>query len=1310
MKEPSLPSETPSCPGGAAAAPSLPLPPPPIPDHELLRCIGRGAYGEVWLARSVTGAFRAVKIVRRSSFDHERPFEREFEGILKFEPISRTHDSQVDILHVGRGEEYFYYVMELADDQATGGQINPDNYQPRTLKSDLHFRNRLAFEQCITVGIALSTALEHLHQNGLVHRDVKPSNIIFVNGVAKLADIGLVTGLDTTRSYVGTEGFAAPEGPGSPQADLFSLGKVLYEMSTGKDRQEFPALPTNLREHPEREGLVELNAVITGACRHDPRDRYPNSGAMRADLELLQSGKSLARLRRTEHRLRLVSRAGAVVTALVVLVLTAWFYQRTQTREARELAERNRKLAAEKSALADENRENLYAADINLAQQALASDNLKLALELLQKHVPKPGERDLRGFEWRYLWKQCRSDELFSLQGHENTVPSVAFSPDGRRLVTGGYDGTVRIWDLAARSNLMILDPAARLLRQTEKTNQRQPEQQRTELRLRAEYQTASPLGHEGRVQAVSFSAQGDLLVAACNSHAYVWNTKSFQSIRELPNGILARFSPNGKFLVLATTNHLNLWDTGTWNALKLIDVGEVPIFVAQRKGMVAFSPDGRRLAVVLKDGLKLLSVPALEEMAVLHEDMPPVRFVSFSPNGQTVATSEHGQNVKLWDVETLQEIRVISGHSDSVCAAVFSPDGTKLATCSQDQTVKLWEVHSGKLIRTFRGHANQVWDVAFSPDGTLLASVGKEGIVKVWNATELASGNSELLDGFPLGFTADGKLMALIDGSVYAVEAETLKRISEVGLASFHFFLKDSIASDGNTALWPRGEDGLILDVFDLNRRRLICAIENPTGLYMRELIAPKRQLLATSTNNYTLLWQLPEGSKRFVLTNAFYLRSGSFSPDETMLATSEESSGVRVWKIDSDRVRRLSKFGGAKLRAQVWAFSPDSKMLAVGEYDGDISLWEPRLGHRLATLTAHRGIIRAVSFSPDGRTLASVGDDRHFRLWHVKTQRELLRFDLPPEHDARWHSCFFSPNGQALVYSLPRPGKKHLSRVLFAPSLDEIALEEGTELAKPKDPISWHVRGTVLVKRDRLENAVQAFGEAIEQCAEQSHLHALRASALAHRSQVFKSLGRLAEAGADNCAALEIPVRDPHVPARLVDLSAYFTDSLDRDSVDRLIPFVAKFPGLPRGRQKLPGAPEVEFDLRGIIQLNYEADRPGIPHEVQGISVRQKCRRLQFLHGTYRWNGQDELDGAVVAIYVIHYAEGQREEIPIYSGNDLQRSRGATVAWEQEGSKQLFTKSWKNPHPEIEIQTMDFISKMTQCAPFLVAITAEP
>src|SRR5256885_13426832 len=155
-----------------AQAEAIPAQPPRIPDHELLRCMGRGAYGEVWLARSVLGEYRAVKVVYRKNFEHERPYEREFQGIQKFEPISRTDESQVDVLHVGRDEEagYFYYVMELADDASDGSRkenlpgekgtaapaLDPVRYVPHTLKHDLYRQTRLPVEQCINVGLALT--------------------------------------------------------------------------------------------------------------------------------------------------------------------------------------------------------------------------------------------------------------------------------------------------------------------------------------------------------------------------------------------------------------------------------------------------------------------------------------------------------------------------------------------------------------------------------------------------------------------------------------------------------------------------------------------------------------------------------------------------------------------------------------------------------------------------------------------------------------------------------------------------------------------------------------------------------------------------------------------------------------------------------------------------------------------------------------------------------------------------------------------------------------------------------------------------
>src|SRR5215471_7048148 len=232
-------------------------PAPIIPDHEIVRCIGQGSYGEVWLARNAVGTWRAVKVVYRQNFKDARPYEREFAGIQSYEPISRSNDGLIDVLQIGRNdaEGYFYYVMEMADaaesdvqsPQLSGTSRSKDDrvfdcesYVPKTLSREIQQRGRLTYEECLTLGLTLNLALGHLHRHGLIHRDVKPSNIIFVNGVPKLTDIGLVTDVAGAQSFVGTEGFIPPEGPNSPQADLYALGKVLYEASMGKDRHEFP--------------------------------------------------------------------------------------------------------------------------------------------------------------------------------------------------------------------------------------------------------------------------------------------------------------------------------------------------------------------------------------------------------------------------------------------------------------------------------------------------------------------------------------------------------------------------------------------------------------------------------------------------------------------------------------------------------------------------------------------------------------------------------------------------------------------------------------------------------------------------------------------------------------------------------------------------------------------------------------------------------------------------------------------------------------------------------------------------------------
>src|SRR6266511_1032996 len=195
---PREPTNAPAAEGTSPGSAVLGRDRPPIPDYELQRCIGHGSYGEVWLARNVFGAYRAVRIVYRRAFTDDRPFHREFEGIKRFEPISRSHPSQLAILHVGKNDEagYFFYVMELADSVSVSGVSRPGSgenikcgaalprdprreildsrgYVPHTLRWDLEQHGRLPMAMCVEIGQVLATALANLHQHGLVHRDVK---------------------------------------------------------------------------------------------------------------------------------------------------------------------------------------------------------------------------------------------------------------------------------------------------------------------------------------------------------------------------------------------------------------------------------------------------------------------------------------------------------------------------------------------------------------------------------------------------------------------------------------------------------------------------------------------------------------------------------------------------------------------------------------------------------------------------------------------------------------------------------------------------------------------------------------------------------------------------------------------------------------------------------------------------------------------------------------------------------------------------------------------------------------------------------
>ncbi|PYK96802.1 MAG: hypothetical protein DME19_18505 [Verrucomicrobia bacterium] len=669
--------------------------PPPTPDYELLRRIGHGSYGDVWLARSATGTFRAVKIVYRATFASDRPFEREFEGIRKFEPISRLHNSQVDILHVGRNDGCFYYVMELADDKTTGQQIDAAAYSPRTLRNEIARRGSLPWDECLQIGLALTMALENLHEHGLVHRDIKPSNIIFVNGVPKLADIGLVTQADATVSCAGTEGYIPPEGPGTIAADLYSLGKVLYEMSTGKDRQDFPEPATQWDGMPNEQAWREFHEVLLKACEPAVRMRYKSAREMRADLALLQSGKSVKRVHLLEKRLARLTRIGSIVGVIAVLTTAGYFYQQRQTRQVQHLvqAETRQRIRAE---------EALLKLQIQKADELLRTDDSSAGMACLARLLRNdPSNRLAAQRLFSALSQRAFALPVVGPLQHDKEILYARFSPNGKSVLTASADDTARIWD----------SDTGRLL--------------------------VPPLRHEQDVWYAEFSRDGQSVVTASfDGTARVWDAGSgkarTQPLRHEDKVWSAGFSPAGDKVVTASEDGTaRIWNASTGEPLS------GPLRHAASVNSTQFSPDGKVVLTASDDNtVRIWDAQTGRQTFAPLEHSGPVRCAQFSADGRLIVTASEDGTARLWDAQTGRRLGAPMRHTGFVVSARFSPDNQRIVTASQDRTAKIWDAATSQPIGEPLRHFGYVRFAEFSPDGEKIATVSIDRTARIWSAS----------------------------------------------------------------------------------------------------------------------------------------------------------------------------------------------------------------------------------------------------------------------------------------------------------------------------------------------------------------------------------------------------------------------------------------------------------------------------------------------------------------------------------------------------------------------------------------------
>ncbi len=266
--------------------------PPEVPDFKLLRQVGRGGFGEVWLARNLaTGHLRAVKLIPLQAGGSAGPAGREITSLTRLETnVRQKHPNLLDIQHVGRTGQHLYYVMEPADDISGSRPDVAESYRPATLEN-LLANGPLTADKCLRLTDELLAGLGALHKAGMVHRDVKPANCLFVCGTLKLADFGLLTESHGAVSRIGTETYMPPDGRMDTRADVYAAGLVIYEMLTGLPARRFPTLAGRADAIRCDHDLAVLNCLALTACQRDPEHRPADAPAM-AELfdELIHHG------------------------------------------------------------------------------------------------------------------------------------------------------------------------------------------------------------------------------------------------------------------------------------------------------------------------------------------------------------------------------------------------------------------------------------------------------------------------------------------------------------------------------------------------------------------------------------------------------------------------------------------------------------------------------------------------------------------------------------------------------------------------------------------------------------------------------------------------------------------------------------------------------------------------------------------------------------------------------------------------------------------------------------------------------------
>ncbi len=561
------------------------------------------------------------------------------------------------------------------------------------------------------------------------------------------------------------------------------------------------------------------------------------------------------------------------------------------------------------------------------------------------------------------------------LEGHNDAVRSMNFSPNGKMIATASEDNTVRLWHINGRK-----------MRKFTENNQ--------------------------VFRNIKFSPDNKIIAAiSADNTIKIWGINGQELITfkgqdnqdNFMNSLC--FSPDGKIIAAPNQdNTVQLWSI-EGRKIKTLKGHKFPIW------SISCSSDGKKIVTADLAGFIMIWSVNGEHIKTWKASNQSIFDVSFSPDGQTIATAGGDTTIKLWNLDG-KELKTIGKHDNYVTSVSFSSDGQKIVSSSADKTIKLWSI-DGRELKTLKGHNNVVFSANFSPDSKIIASASADNTVKLWNLDQEPKtliGHTDSV--WAVNFSPNGKIIASAGDDktiqLWSIDGQKLKSISPNSNLDWNRIWNITFSPDGNTIatvgfdqtvkIWSL--DGQNIKTFQGHKDQVIDVSFSPNG-----------KILATASYDGTVkLWDINHQELRTLIGNGGKVRSVNFSPDGMMIASGHHDGTIKLWNLAG---KNLITFKGHNSYITNVGFSPDGKIIASSSQDKTIKLWSLD-GQEINTLKGHTAGVTRFSFSPNGKILASASSDGTIRLWNVENGQEIKTIE---GHGYAFLNISFSPDGKKIA-----------------------------------------------------------------------------------------------------------------------------------------------------------------------------------------------------------------------------------------------------------------------------------------------------